>query len=241
MIGRRHVFHIGGYDPITPEKQLGRFRRSLSRFERTWNASSRTSEIVHATDISSSWELDACGPNWTTRVTFEMLRWDDLVLDDSRRRMLSRLYHSTLTLFDFTANGTLFRYFRANWKYAGFFLFPYVSIAVYGLGSAAMAYVLTRLSGLTGLSAALLGIFVAVLTCTALIHWLDPRRRLKHALDDAIFSGSFFMVSDLKWKRELTISLAVFSSEFVKTTSMKLWLWGIRSAQQWRLQQSRAA
>jgi HAMP domain-containing protein len=191
MIGRRHVFHIGGYDPITPEKQLERFRQSLSRFERTWNVSSRTSEMVHATNTSSSWELDAWGPNWTTQVTFEMLRWDDLVLGDSRRGMLSRLYHSALTLLDFTANGTLFRYLLANWKYAGFFIFPYVSIAVYGLGSAAIAYVLTRLSGLTGLWAALFGIFIAVLTCAALIHWLDPRRRLKHALDDAVFSRQF--------------------------------------------------
>ena len=24
MIGRRHVFHIGGYDPIVPETQLAR-------------------------------------------------------------------------------------------------------------------------------------------------------------------------------------------------------------------------
>ena len=46
MIGRRHVFHIGGYDPIVPERQFERFRRSLSSFERTWNVSSQTSAIA---------------------------------------------------------------------------------------------------------------------------------------------------------------------------------------------------
>jgi pimeloyl-ACP methyl ester carboxylesterase len=191
MIGRRHVFHIGGYDPITPDKQLERFRLSLSRFERTWNVSSRTYEIGHTTDASSSWEVHAWGPNWTTRVTFEILRWDDLVLADSRRGMLSRLYQSTLTLLDFVANGTLFRYFLGNWKYAVFFIFPYVSIAIFGLGSAVMAYALTQQLGVAGLWAAAFGIFIAVLTYTALIHWLDPRRRIKHALDDAIFSRQF--------------------------------------------------
>jgi pimeloyl-ACP methyl ester carboxylesterase len=191
MMRRRHVFHVGGYDPIGPEEQLGRLRESLSRFDRIWSVSSKTSAILYTTDISSSWDLDAWGPNWNTHVTFEMLRWDDLILDDSRRGMLSRLYHSARTLFDFTMNGTLSRYFRANWKYAGFFIFPYVSIALLGLGSVGMAYVLTRLSGVTGWWAALLGIFIAALTCAALIYWLDPRRRTRHAMDDAIFSRQF--------------------------------------------------
>src|SRR5580704_16341054 len=127
MIGRRHVFHIGGYDPIAPEQQLERFRRSLSRFKQTWNISSQTSPVAGSSKVSSSWELEAWGPNWKTQVTFEMLRWDDLVLRDSQRGMLSRLYHSSLALFDFVATGTLFRYVGANWKYAGFFLFPYFS------------------------------------------------------------------------------------------------------------------
>jgi pimeloyl-ACP methyl ester carboxylesterase len=191
MIGRRHVFHIGGYDPIVPEEQLERFRRSLSRFKQTWNVLSKTSAVVDSSKVSSSWELEAWGPNWKTQVTFEMLRWDDLVLRDSQRGMLSRLYHSSLALFDFAVTGTLFRYVGANWKYAGFFLFPYFSVALFWLGAAGSAYALTLLSGLTGIWAAVFGIFVAVTIFIALMYWLGPRRRINHALDDAIFSRQF--------------------------------------------------
>jgi pimeloyl-ACP methyl ester carboxylesterase len=190
MIGRRHVFHIGGYDPIVPEEQLVRFRRSLSRFKQTWNVVSETSAVVGSSKVSSSWELEASGPNWKTEVTFEMLRWDDLVLLDSQRGMLSRLYHSSLTLFDFALTGTLFRFVGANWKYAGFFIFPYFSLALFWLGAAGLAYAVTLLSGLTGAWAAVFGIFVAVVIFIGLMRWFGPRR-INHALDDAIFSRQF--------------------------------------------------
>ena len=52
MIGRRHVFHIGGYDPITPEQQVERFRRSLSAFKKTWNVSSQTSPLAQGSSES---------------------------------------------------------------------------------------------------------------------------------------------------------------------------------------------
>jgi hypothetical protein len=59
MIGRRHVFHIGGYDPIDPESQFERFRRSLSSFERTWNVSSQTSAITNTSKVSACWDAEA--------------------------------------------------------------------------------------------------------------------------------------------------------------------------------------
>ncbi|HEY0911978.1 MAG TPA: hypothetical protein VGD75_17290 [Bradyrhizobium sp.] len=189
MIGRRHVFHIGGYDPITPEQQLERFRRSLSAFKKTWNVSSQTSALLDSSDVSASWQSQAWGPNWRTETTFEMLRWDDLVLRESERGMLSRLYHSALALFDFVVTGTWFRYIGANWKYAGFFIFPYVSVVLMGLVGAGLAYAATRLSGLTGASATIAGLFIALVVFFGLMHWLGPRRRINHALDDNIFSS----------------------------------------------------
>jgi hypothetical protein len=188
MIGRRHVFHIGGYDPITPEQQVERFRRSLSAFKKTWNVSSQTSALLDSSNVSATWQSQAWGPNWRTETTFEMLRWDDLVVRESRRGMLSRLYHSMFALFDFTVTGTWFRYVGANWKYAGFFIFPYVSVALFALVGAGLAYTLTRLSGLTGVAAAITGVLVAVVIFLGLMHWLGPRRRINHALDDNIFS-----------------------------------------------------
>jgi pimeloyl-ACP methyl ester carboxylesterase len=191
MIGRRHVFHIGGYDPIVPERQFERFCRSLSSFERTWNVSSQTSAIAETSKVSACWDAEAWGPNWKTRTTFEMLRWDDFILRDSERGMWSRLGQSWRSLFDFVVTGAWFRYVYASWKYAIFFIFPYVYVALFGLAGAGVAYAVTRLSGLTGVVAATAGIFIAVPIFVALMHWLGPRRRINHILDDAIFSRQF--------------------------------------------------
>jgi pimeloyl-ACP methyl ester carboxylesterase len=191
MIGRRHVFHIGGYDPITPERQFERFCRSLSSFEQTWNVSSQTSAISDVSKVSACWDAEAWGPNWKTRMTFEMLRWDDLILRDSERGMLSRLGQSARALFDFVVTGALFRYFHANWKYAVFFLFPFLYVALFGLGGAAIAYAVIRLSGLTGVYAAIAGMGIAAAVFAGLMYWLGPRGRINHVLDDAIFSREF--------------------------------------------------
>jgi hypothetical protein len=191
MIGRRHVFHIGGYDPIDPESQFERFRRSLSSFERTWNVSSQTSAITNTSKVSACWDAEAWGPNWKTRMTFEMLRWDDLIVRDSKRGMLSRLGQSAFSLFNFAVTGTLFRYVYANWKYAVFFLFPYFYLALFGLGGAAIAYTATRLAGLAGVYAVISGICIAAAIFLGLMHWLGPQGRINHVLDDAIFSREF--------------------------------------------------
>ena len=191
MIGRRHVFHIGGYDPITPERQFERFCRSLRSFERTWNVSSQTSAIADTSKVSACWDAEAWGPNWNTRITFEMLRWDDLILRDSERGMLSRLGQSALSLFNFAATGTLFRYVYANWKYAVFFLFPYFYVALFWLVGAGIGYAVTRLAGLTGAYAAISGLCIAVAIFAGLMRWLGPRRRINHVLDVAIFSRQF--------------------------------------------------
>ena len=191
MIGRRHVFLVGGYDPITPERQLERFRRSLSDFERTWNISSQTSAIRDTSNVSACWDAEAWGPNWRTRTSFEMLRWDDLILRDSERGMLSRLGQSGRALFDFAVTGALFRYVYANWKYAFFFLFPFLYVVLFALGGAGIAYALTRLAGLSGAAAAISCICIAVTIFLGLMHWLGPRGRINHVLDDAIFSREF--------------------------------------------------
>jgi pimeloyl-ACP methyl ester carboxylesterase len=191
MIGRRHVFLIGGYDPITPERQLERFRQSLSIFKRTWNVSSLTSALTDTSKVSACWDAEAWGPNWKTRISFEMLRWDDLILRDSERGILSRLDQSGQSLFDFVITGSLFRYVYANWKYALFFLFPFFYVALFALGGVGVAYAVIRISGLTGVFAAISDILIATTIFLSLMHWLGPRGRINHVLDDAIFSREF--------------------------------------------------
>ncbi|MDB5632359.1 MAG: hypothetical protein JWR49_1214 [Tardiphaga sp.] len=191
MIARRHVFHIGGYDPILPDTQLARFRRSLSSFQKTWNVSASAPGPAGSNQVSSSWQAETSGPNWTTKTSYEMLRWDDLILQDHARGMLSRLGASMVTLGDWIVTGTLFRFMRSSWKYAGFFLFPYLWVTAFALLGAGVGFVLTWLTGLHGASAFIVGAVVAVAIFAGLLHWFGWRRPINHVFDDWIFSRQF--------------------------------------------------
>jgi len=191
MIERRHVFHIGGYDSIAPERLVERLRRSLSKFERNWNVSTKISAVTHNSNVSSSCDVEAWGPNWKTHISFETLRWDDLVQRDSQIGALRRLSHAFQPLFNFVLTGTLFRYVWANWKYAAFFLFPYFCIALFWLGGVGVAYLVTWLASATDVRRAIYGVFITLTIFVALMHWFGPRRRINHILDDAIFSRQF--------------------------------------------------
>lgn len=191
MIQRRHVFHVGGYDPITPEQQIRRLRRSLSSFAKIWGASSQVSEIAHASAINASCNLEAWGPNWTTHVSFEMLRWDDLIRRDSGLGPMSRLARSTVALFNFILTGTLFRYAFASWKYALFFLFPYCCLLLIAFGSVGLSYLVVSLIPADLSVRLLLGACLSLAVFVGSVLWIGPKRRINHILDDAIFSYEF--------------------------------------------------
>jgi hypothetical protein len=191
MIGRRHVFHIGGYDPIVPDTQLARFRRSLTSFQKTWNVSANAPGPAVSNEVSASWRAESAGPNWNTETSYEMLRWDDLILQDHERGMWSRLGASMVTLGDWIVTGTLFRFMRSSWKYAGFFLFPYLWVLGFTLVGASIGFAVTWLAGLHGAIAFVLGALIALAIFTGLLHRFGWRKPINHVFDDWIFSRQF--------------------------------------------------
>jgi hypothetical protein len=214
MIQRRHVFHIGGYDPITPEEQVERLRRSLSSFDKIWGASSRVSEISNTSAISASCNLEAWGPNWKTYITFEMLRWDDLIRRDSAVGLVPRLVQSVEALFNFIFTGTLFRYALASWKYALFFIFPYCCLLLIAFCSVGLSYLVIRLIHATfWVEQLLLGMFLSFAIFVSLVLWIGPKRRINHILDDAIFTHQFLYGQ----KSEIDKRLSDFAGLIAKT------------------------
>jgi hypothetical protein len=191
MIGRRHVFHIGGYDPIVPETQLARLRRSLSSFQKTWGVSAQAPGAPESNEVSSSWSVQSSGPNWSTGTRYEMLRWDDLILADHSRHPVSRLAASTMTLIDWIITGTLFRFIKSSWKYSGFFLFPYLWVTGFALLGAGLGFGVTRLAGLHGAVAWITGAVITLLVFAGMLRWLGWKKPINHVFDDWIFSRQY--------------------------------------------------
>ena len=125
-VAKRLVFHIGGYDPVTSHVSAQRrFVREISRFQRTWSVKAAVDGLHHTAD-QMQWTVTTTGPDWLVATDYRLVRWDDVIEAFGRRGIGSRIPHGILAFLDFVLTGTLWRYFLANWRYAGFFLYPFV-------------------------------------------------------------------------------------------------------------------
>ena len=125
-VAKRLVFHIGGYDPITSHVDAHRrFEREIARFQRTWSVKAAV-DGFHCTADQMQWNVTTTGPDWLVETDYRLVRWHDVIEAVGRRSICSRISVGILTFLDFVLGGTLWRYFLANWRYAGFFLYPFV-------------------------------------------------------------------------------------------------------------------
>jgi len=125
-VPKRLVFHVGGYDPITrPASAQQRFVREMARFQRAWSVKAIVDGLRDSAD-QTQWNVTTTGPNWLVETDYHLVRWDDVIEAFGRRSIGSRIPHGILAFLDFVLAGTLWRYVLTNWRYAGFFLYPFV-------------------------------------------------------------------------------------------------------------------
>ena len=186
IVAKRLVFHIGGYDPITP---LGsaqrRFLREIERFQRTWSVKAIANHLRDSAD-QSQWNVTTIGPDWLVETDYHLVRWDDVIDAFSRRSIGSRIPRGILAFLDFIWTGTLWRYLLTSWGYAVFFLYPFVMFGLLIAVAFLIGVLAFKISGSIpiAIGGGLIG-FAAVLA--------GPWRRLHlgDLFDDWIFSREY--------------------------------------------------
>jgi hypothetical protein len=125
----RRIVHLGGYDPMAPPVYHRRFLREMARFNSTWTVRTAATPLDEQ-EGQARWQVSAEGPGWSGTTQHIILRWDDVIETDRARGWGARLGLGLLSGLDFTAHGALWGYLRHAWRYAGFFLYPFVLLAV---------------------------------------------------------------------------------------------------------------
>ncbi|WP_112664320.1 hypothetical protein [Microvirga flavescens] len=184
-ITKRLVYHLGGYDPVSPQCTHRRFARELQRFETTWSVAATASEAVVEDDLTS-WRVMTSGPNWGVETDFRLLRWDDVIAAEARRPMWSRLPCALRAFLDFTVSGTLWGYLRSNWRYAGFFLYPFVILSLFVAFAWGVEALAAKAAG-----SLLVGIGVGIAAFLLLMRWPARWLFLPLLFDDWIFSREY--------------------------------------------------
>src|SRR5207247_316359 len=155
----------------------------------TWNVSSQVSEpSPQPATWSRHWQVTTSAPNWCVETGYGMLVWDDIILTDFARPISRRLASSSRAFLDFVLTGSAARYFKANWQYGLFFLFPFALLLVFLVAAVVIAYyVATSLFSSYVMQVAFFVMLSAAIFIT-LLRWPGQRWSVQHGLDDWIFS-----------------------------------------------------
>ena len=190
VVAKRLVFHVGGYDPPGPETVHRRFMRELRRFVRTWSANASASEPEIGADLAA-WRVATSGPNWRVETDCRLVRWDDVIAAAGREPLWRRVPHGLLACLGLIAGGALWGYFRTNWRYALFFLYPFLLFAAL---AALAATIGMRAADATGWG--VVGAAAGALALVLLLTWAGRKLHLWHLFDDWIFAHSFLRRGD---------------------------------------------
>jgi hypothetical protein len=190
IITKRLVFHVGGYDFMPPNVMHRRFTRELRRFEATWSVTARAAEPVVGAD-EASWPVVTQGPNWRVETEYRVVRWDDVIAEAGRQPMWRRIPLGLVAFADFVTSGALFGYLRSNWRYAAFFLYPYLLFAAL----TALAALAGSLAGAAA-GSTVLGLLAGAAVFLALLYGPGRWCYLPHLFDDWIFARDYVRGSD---------------------------------------------
>lgn len=189
-VRRRRVYHIGGYDPAPPSAVFERFTRELRRFERAWGTHASTTELEVSGDLAS-WQVSASGSNWRTEIEMRLVRWDDVIVGSGVQPTWRRLVPAVIAFCDFLVAGAFTAYLRSSWRYALFFLYPILILALAGSVSAAAAAFILSSTG--SYFAAILTLFISLY---ATLYAADRLLYLNILIEDWIFSHRYVRKGD---------------------------------------------
>jgi len=211
-VAKRLVFHIGGYDPITSSVNAQRrFEREIARFQRTWSVKAAV-DGFHCTADQMQWNVTTTGPDWLVETDYRLVRWHDVIEAFGRRSIWSRISVGILTFLDFVMTGTLWRYLLTNWRYAGFFLYPFVMFGLLIASAFLIGVVAFKITGSIPIATAG-GLFGFATVLAGPWRWLH----LGDLFDDWIFSREYIRSgnSEIEQRLErLAAELVVAASNF---------------------------
>ncbi|MBF9232285.1 hypothetical protein [Microvirga alba] len=190
LVTRRLVYHLGGYDPVAPQAAYQRFVRELRRFTATWSVMATASAPIIEADVAS-WHVAASGPNWRAEIEYRLMRWDDVIEAAGRQPMWRRVPSALFAFLDFVAAGALWGYFRTNWRYAGFFLYPFVLFGLLAALAGGAGTLVTRTT-----ESPIIGLCAGLAALVLLMRWPAERLFLPLLFDDWIFSRDYIRRRD---------------------------------------------
>jgi hypothetical protein len=138
------------------------------------------------------------GPDWQVETDYRLVRWHDVIDAFGRRSIGSRISVGILAFLDFVLSGTLWRYLLANWRYAGFFLYPFVMFGLLLAAAFLIGVFAFKITGSIAIATAS-GLFGFAAVLAGPWRWLH----VGNLFDDWIFSREYIRYGNSEIEQRL--------------------------------------
>jgi hypothetical protein len=129
MINSRVVLHFPGFEPLDAEAHRQRYQRSAAQAARVWECRFDVGPLI-GSPADARFIVHAEANGWTTRSEIHVFDHNDLITDLRRPSVWRQIAAGYGAGFAIIRQGAAAAYFRHAWRFALFFLFPYLFLAL---------------------------------------------------------------------------------------------------------------
>ena len=209
QVHRRLVIQVQGCDAHGLAEIYERFR---SAHQRTCELYGLTGESGAAEEtpktFSAAWEVATRGDGWQVATRYRLLRFDDLVREDSTRAPWWKIVQMYRTIGIALLNGALMRMLRTNWRFALVAVSPILLITLWVLLGSFVGILCMNLVGALGapaLAAKIVGAVTGVGSFGSLLWLSEPLTGLLRRCDEAASIDQFVNGKRSDWSQRLDV------------------------------------
>jgi pimeloyl-ACP methyl ester carboxylesterase len=136
-VRRRHVLYVEGYDPRGAETYYQLFQGSRDRFRKAWSVEQTLAPFEIDSDDFAHWSLSTKSASWQVTTRYDFLRLERHVRAAISAPTLRQIVRGFGWLIDDIVSGTMWRIFRASWRF-GLHLLSIQAVLVIWLALAAV-------------------------------------------------------------------------------------------------------
>jgi hypothetical protein len=194
-VKRRHIIYVQGFDPRGLAQYYRMFRTELRKFATLYGVATTISRpVTHSSTAPASWDIETTASDWQTTTRYDFLRWEDLIKQDLDRPIWRIVAHAALIYYQMIFDGTVARFYKAHWRFAGFISYPQFMLALEALVSLCGAFLVAKGLLLIGLPRSVSIIAAAVFfgaMLSGLLKWLESRTYTLYLMADTVFTWEF--------------------------------------------------
>ncbi len=206
-VQRRHVIYVQGYDPRGLAQYYRLFRTELRKSAALYGLQAKVGRPQSANDDTmATWSIETQGHDWQTHVTYDFLRWEDLIKGDFAAPIWRTILHGVTIYCRAFLAGVIPRIWKAHWRFGMFITYPHFVLLNLAIWSALPAWGGATVAGYLGATTpfkwiAAIAVFLAALW--ALLKYTEKRTYALYLMSDTIFTWQFAHRARPEWDRRI--------------------------------------